>query len=271
MPRIRKLAPAQFGKIWGSRELAPWFPASGQPVGEVWFEDTPGLPLLVKFLFTTERLSVQVHPNDAEARAAGQPRGKTEMWHILRAAPGASIGLGLTHAVSREKLRAAALSGEVERLLRWIPVRAGDTFLVPAHTIHALGPGLALCEIQQHSDITYRLYDYGRPRELHLEAALAVAAPEPYTEAPSRPAGPPGVWETLAGCAYFHTAHLALESPLDCPAHGHPFHLLVVLAGEGSLEGQPYRPGECWHIPPGAGYALEPAAPSRFLRTFPPG
>src|SRR5262249_13298778 len=128
-----------------------------------------------KFLFTSERLSIQVHPDDPAARAAGHPRGKDEAWLVLGADAGATIGLGLTHAVSREALRAAALDGSVEGLIDWRPVQTGDCFYSPAGTIHALGAGLTVLEIQQNLDLTYRLYDYGRPRELHLDEALAVA------------------------------------------------------------------------------------------------
>src|SRR5262249_46670605 len=137
-------------------------------IGEVWFS-TPELPILVKFLFTTENLSVQVHPS-GECGV-----GKTEMWHILRAAEGASIALGFRDTVTPAWARAAAESGEILEMLRWYPVRAGETYFTPAGTVHAIGAGIALCEIQQHSDITYRLYDYGRPRELHLEEGLAVS------------------------------------------------------------------------------------------------
>ncbi len=152
----------------------PWYLNSAQKkIGEVWFE--ADLPLLVKFVFTSERLSVQVHPNDEFAAAHENSRGKTEMWYVLRADPGARLAIGFREAISRERLRESALSGEIEQLLNWIEVQAGDAFFVPAGTVHAIGGGLALCEIQQHSDITYRLYDYGRPRELHLDKAMQVA------------------------------------------------------------------------------------------------
>ena len=135
------------------------------------------MPLLVKLLFTSDNLSVQVHPGDAYAREHHNSRGKTEMWHILRAEPEAKIALGLRERVTPERLREAAQSGEIMELLNWVPARPGDTFFVPAGTIHAIGGGLALCEMQQHSDITYRLYDYGRPRELHLEHGDCGVAP----------------------------------------------------------------------------------------------
>ena len=136
---------------------------------ERWYTSEPPLPILVKHLIAAEKLSVQVHP-DGECGV-----GKTEMWHILSASPGAQIALGFTQPVDAEALRAAAASGEIERLLRWIPVNTGETYFIPAGTVHAIGGGITLCEIQQNSDITYRLYDYGRPRELHLDRALEAA------------------------------------------------------------------------------------------------
>jgi mannose-6-phosphate isomerase len=164
--------------------LPPGFAAAGrssEPLGEVWYESGCGEDaLLVKYLFTSERLSIQVHPDEEGARALGLPSGKDEAWVILDAQPGAKIGLGLKQRVSREELREAALSGRIEALVDWRPVRAGDVLYSPAGTIHALGPGLTLVEIQQNVDVTYRLYDYGRPRELHLDAAVAAADPGPF-------------------------------------------------------------------------------------------
>jgi mannose-6-phosphate isomerase len=121
-----------------------------------------------------------VHPDDAAARAAGYRRGKDEAWIVLEADPDAEIGIGLTREVSRDELRASALDGSIEQLLDRRPVRSGDVFYSPAGTIHAIGPGLVLLEIQQNVDLTYRLYDYGRPRELHLDEGVAVATPGPF-------------------------------------------------------------------------------------------
>ena len=137
-------------------------------------------PILTKFIFTSERLSVQVHPNDEYAGKRENSRGKTEMWYILRADPGAQVAVGLHEAISPERLAQASKSGEIEQLLNWVDVRPGDCVFTPAGTIHAIGGGLALVEVQQHSDVTYRLYDYGRPRELHLERGVEVSVPGPY-------------------------------------------------------------------------------------------
>jgi mannose-6-phosphate isomerase len=187
-------------KVWGRTDLSPWFGNESRKIGEVWFE--ADLPLLVKFVFTSEKLSIQVHPDDAFAAVHENSPGKTEMWYVLKADPGASIALGFREHLSVERLREAALSGEIERLLHWIPVRAGDTFFVPAGTVHALGAGLAVCEIQQQSDITYRFYDYGRPRELHLDKALQVATRGP---AGTRPQDLP------VTCEYFRTEKTLVE------------------------------------------------------------
>ena len=182
---LRRLARRHVERIWGRRDLSgPFAPPPGmgaEPIGEIWFEGAPGAALLVKYLFTAERLSIQVHPDDEAARARGHARGKDEAWYVLSAEPGATIGLGLTRQVSRETLRAAALDGSIERLLDWRPVAAGEFFYSPAGTVHAIGGGLSLIEIQQHLDLTYRLYDYGRPRELHLDEAVAVADPGPWS------------------------------------------------------------------------------------------
>ena len=157
----------------------------GRRVGEIWFEGAGGtdLPLLLKYIFTSEKLSVQVHPDDAQARSRGLIRGKTECWYILEADPGATLGLGLRERISSAELSRAALDGSLDQLMNWVPVEAGDFFYVPAGTIHAIGAGIALVEFQQNSDVTYRLFDYGRPRELHVDEAVAVSNLAPHTQA----------------------------------------------------------------------------------------
>ena len=170
-------------KPWGRTRLPPMFDApEGKRIGELWFTGAGEQLLLVKYLFTSERLSIQVHPNDEQARAQGLHSGKSECWYIVEAEPDAEIGLGLKRAVSADALREAALDGSIEQLLDWRRVGAGDFFFVPPGTIHAIGGGIALLELQQNSDVTYRLYDYGRPRELHVGAAVAVAKREPYPD-----------------------------------------------------------------------------------------
>jgi mannose-6-phosphate isomerase len=206
-----RLNPFFSERPWGRPDLKPWYAETGTPalVGEAWLTGpdctiatgplagrrlhdvaaelpstllTPGapaeFPLLVKMLFPNDKLSVQVHPNDAEAQAVGQPRGKTECWYVLEAEPGATLALGLKPGTTLEALAASALApaGEcnMESFLNWVPVSAGDMIFVDAGTVHAIGHGVVLLETQQTCDITYRLYDYGRPRELHLEQGLKV-------------------------------------------------------------------------------------------------
>jgi mannose-6-phosphate isomerase len=247
-------------KIWGALDLAPWYPDPGKKIGEVWFE--ADLPLLVKFVFTSDRLSVQVHPDDAFAAAHENSPGKTEMWYVLRADPGAQLALGFREPITRERLRESALSGEIERLLNWVDVNQGDTFFVPAGTVHAIGAGLALCEVQQHSDITYRLYDYGRPRELHLEKAMQVASTAAFDAKPQ---------ELPIDCQYFHTEMARITSPIEYPAANDRFHLLIFAGGSGKIAGQRFSEGETWMVPPGAGlFSIEPDESTKFLRTWAP-
>jgi len=151
-------------------------------VGEIWFETQEGATdeLLIKYLFTSEKLSIQVHPDDELAGLQGLARGKDEAWIVLKAEDTANIGLGLREHVDKQTLREAALNGSIEQLLSWHCVSAGDFYYSPAGTIHAIGPGLTLIEVQQNTDITYRLYDYGRPRELHVDMAVAAVHPYPY-------------------------------------------------------------------------------------------
>ena len=149
----------------------------GQRIGEIWYEAPDGrpLPILVKWLFTSEKLSIQVHPDDAQAKTRGLISGKEECWYIVDAEPDAVLGMGTLKALSDEELRTASLSGEIEQLMDWKPVTAGDYFYIPAGTVHAIGAGITLVEVQQYADVTYRLYDYGRPRELHLDDGVAVS------------------------------------------------------------------------------------------------
>ncbi|HEX6376234.1 MAG TPA: class I mannose-6-phosphate isomerase [Allosphingosinicella sp.] len=190
-----RLSSRQVEKLWGRAELPQSFGASAVrdgPIGEIWFQDDrgPEAELLVKYLLTREKLSIQVHPDGEAARAAGHRRGKDEAWVVIEAEPGARIGLGLKRRTDKKTLRAAIADGGLEALVDWREARAGDFFYSPAGTIHALGPGLTLVEIQQNVDLTYRLYDYGRDRELQVEAAVAAARPEPHIGSPSRPLGP---------------------------------------------------------------------------------
>jgi mannose-6-phosphate isomerase len=264
-----RLRPDFKEKIWGTTRLEPWFPNPPAKIGEVWFTHPEGaaLPLLVKFLFTSEKLSVQVHPDDAFAARYESSLGKTEMWHVLRAEPGASIALGLREAVPAGRLRQASLSGEIESLLDWRPVSPGESFFIPAGTIHAIGAGLVLCEIQQVSDITYRLYDYGRPRELHLDKALAVAHLAPHP-GPQPPRQEPSGAQLLAACPYFRVEkfHFTHPTPLDpIPS------ILTILDGAGALAAEPYSPGASFFLSsPAAPLEIHPASPTTLLRATVP-
>jgi mannose-6-phosphate isomerase len=194
-------------KPWGRTILPPMFEdPAGKRLGEVWFTNGADLPLLAKYIFTSERLSIQVHPNDEQARARGLPHGKSECWTILEADPDATIGLGTKRALSSDELRHAALDGSIEQLMDWRPVKAGDFYFVPAGTVHAIGSGISLLEFQQNADVTYRLYDYGRPRELHLDDGVAVANAAPYPDALVQHLGE-GEERTLVDGPHFTLVH----------------------------------------------------------------
>lgn len=171
-------------KPWGRTDIPSDFgDFGGRRIGEIWFAHLDGsdAPIMVKFLFTSERLSIQVHPDDAAAQAAGYPRGKEECWLVLKADPGAELGVGLAAETTRARLHDAALDGSIVNMIDWRPAHADDFVYNRAGTIHAIGGGLTVVEVQQNIDCTYRLYDYGRPRELHLEVGLSVSelAPRP--------------------------------------------------------------------------------------------
>lgn len=220
---------------WGVDQLpAPFETPEGKRIGEVWFIPLDALDqLLVKYIFTSAALSVQVHPSDAQARAQGlSARGKEECWLIIGAEAGARLGIGFNQTLDPAAMRAAALDGSIEQLLTWHSVEPGDFFYIPAGTVHAIGPGVQLIEVQQNSDITYRLYDYGRPRELHLDAGIAVARGEPYPPALRQKVPERGEIALVEG-PHFRLARIdgppsaqlaarfdgpLLAIPVDCPA-----------------------------------------------------
>ncbi|MEP3145200.1 class I mannose-6-phosphate isomerase [Qipengyuania citrea] len=179
-------------KVWGRNDLPDYFGGySSRQIGEIWFEPpTANDGLLVKYLFTSEKLSVQVHPSDQDAQSLGLgERGKEECWLVLEAEAGAAVALGLNGTHDLEEVHKAAVDGSIEDMLVWHDAKVGDFFHVPAGTIHAIGPGLVLLEVQQNTDITFRLFDYGRPRELHLDQALQCAKLEPYSGSSSTSVG----------------------------------------------------------------------------------
>lgn len=195
-------------KPWGVLDLLPWSAAktNGSAIGEIWFErsdKTAKAPsLLLKLLFTSQPLSIQVHPDNAYAQSLGLLNGKTEAWHVLSAAPGAKVAVGLREQLTPPQLRNAINSGTIPGMVHWRPVSAGDTILVPAGTIHAIGAGLVIAEIQQRSDATFRMFDYGRPRELHTENAVAAANHAP-SEARAQPKRLTDQRTILASSPYF--------------------------------------------------------------------
>lgn len=318
-PEPFRIEPIFSPRIWGSRSLAPLFPEMtnlAEPIGEAWltgldcriasgpfvgkslgqawpemsvewrgqdFEGESDFPLLLKFIFPKDKLSVQVHPDDAYAakheQAAGG-RGKTEMWHIVSAEPGARLLAGLKPGVTKEKFCTGLTDHTLEELFQSHEVAAGDTFFLPAGTAHTIGPGMIVCEVQEYSDLTYRVYDYGRvdasgkPRELHVEKALQVIDFESHPEV--RVQGKPTmirgqkIWETLVSCAYFEATRFDIDEPIHmnmAPKPHHSFGLWMFLDGEGFVDWScgghstsemnagrfSYKLGECWFIPAGLG------------------
>ncbi|MFZ0592233.1 MAG: type I phosphomannose isomerase catalytic subunit [Bryobacteraceae bacterium] len=293
-----RLIPEFKDRIWGVSGLKEWFAdAPARTIGEAWFtsEDNrtdcgralrdlllenpellgagrdgkhPGLcPLLVKLLFTSSRLSVQVHPKDDYAALYHQSLGKTEAWFVIDAKPEAEVALGFKQQISAEWFRNAAVSGEIENLLDWRPVEPGDTIFVPAGTVHAIGAGLTICEIQQNSDITYRLYDYGRPRELHLEHGCAVSDLGPYLHHFDRKELDAGR-TLLAESAYFRIEHLRQKgNPIVLP--GLPYYcLLVSLTGAGTIDGQHFSKAQVWMVPAHAGAVGLKSDDAEWLLTY---
>ena len=234
-------------KPWGRDQLPPPFIAPpGEKIGEIWFEPPPELSsLLVKYIFTSEKLSVQVHPDDEQARAAGHgANGKEECWLVIDAEPGATLGVGFREQVSANEMRAAALSGAVEDMLVWHPVRAGDFFYIPANTVHAIGAGVSLIEVQQNADITYRLYDYGRPRELHLDEGIAVAKGERHDPSLRRHVPEHGTVE-LADGRYFRLHRLDGEPDAAVRADYDRPLLVIPRKGDVRIAGETLAPGSC--------------------------
>lgn len=235
-------------KPWGRHRLWPGFAdpsLDDEPVGEVWFQ-SPGNSapdLLVKYLFTSEKLSVQVHPDDEQAHARGLPRGKDECWVILDAEPDSTIALGTRQPIDAEALRASALDGSIEQLLDWKPVKAGDFFYAPSGTVHAIGAGITLIEIQQNSETTYRLYDYGRPRELHLEDGVAVSDARPFVAAPMPGEVEPGRTILVEGPKFVLERWPGGERALRLPDGVTGW--LVPVRGSGEVDGVAWQAGEC--------------------------
>ena len=248
---MQKLATKIVDKPWGRAGIDPRFGVNAdRQVGEIWFEPPTGHPLdvMVKYLFTTERLSVQVHPDDATARARGYPRGKDECWIVLDAEEDAELGIGTVHDFTSDEVMAAARDGSIVDMIDWKRPKKGDFIYNPAGTIHALGPGLTVLEIQQAVDLTYRLYDYGRPRELHLAEAADVVRPRPHVHALDTNVGEQS--RVLVGGPHFGVAWCVRSAP-ELPSLMHDVQLLPIDAPAGEL-----KPGECALIDSGSARAL---------------
>lgn len=233
-------------------------PESGLTLGE-WLAAHPdylgsspsvsgGIPVLVKLIDARENLSVQVHPDDAyAAREENGQAGKTEMWYVVDAEPGAKLVFGLNRETSREELRASIGRGTLEQYLNYVPVRRDDIFFIPSGTIHAIGRGVLIAEIQQNSNLTYRLYDYGRlgkdgrPRQLHVEKALAVAdlsgSQDVRQQLRLLRYRPGFARESLSRCRYFAVDRCLLNADgIAVPPLPESFRVLLCLDGAGQVQ-----------------------------------
>jgi mannose-6-phosphate isomerase len=327
-----RLEPIFSPRPWGSLSLAPFFPDksnlaeplgeawmtgsecrfgngpfAGQKLGEAWPKMPPewtgtavdrsgDFPLLVKFLFPEDKLSVQVHPDDdyaARHEQAAGGRGKTEMWYAVNARPGAEVLVGLKPSVTRESFSRAIADGTAEDCLERIPLRPGDAVFVPARTAHTIGPGLVLCEIQQNSDITYRVYDYnrrdakGQPRPLHIEKALEVmrfgkqfgGKIEPVLAKSPKKAFGFGTRTLFVACPHFAVERIEYTKLGLLKPSPERFELAIVLDGAGRISwgerennSAEYSRGQVWLIPAALGFwGFECKSPTTILRTYVPG
>jgi mannose-6-phosphate isomerase len=308
-PVLTRIEPFFSPRPWGTRSLAPLFPDKTNlkdPIGEAWLTafDSPvadgpyagkslgaswlampnewrgtrtgsyeNFPVLVKFLFPMDKLSIQVHPDDAFAsrfeQAAGG-RGKTEMWHIVSAEPGAELLIGLKPGVTREDFLRGVSEKNVENLFVRYSVRAGETYFVQAGTQHAIFPGMVVCEIQEYSDLTYRVYDYGRvdvhgkTRELHLDKAMEVTRFEGLRSGPISALplhSPDAIKHLLAACDFFATERWNCDRTTPIESDPSEFQVMVILSGRGEL----YDEESCHRFAPGQAWFLPAALPVSFL------
>jgi mannose-6-phosphate isomerase len=240
MTGLLKLDTKIVDKPWGRRGIDPRFGVEeDRQVGEIWFEPAAGrvLDVMAKYLFTTERSSIQVHPDDATARAHGHRSGKDECWIVLDVAEDAEIGIGTVRDASTDEVIAAASDGSIVDLMDWRKAAIGDFIYNPAGTIHTLGPGLTVLEIQQAVDVTYRLFDHGRPRELHLEQSREVVQARPHHHRLDTKIGGQSV--LLVAGPHFGVAWCVGEPPL-LPQGLRDVQLLPI---DGAVSG--IKPGEC--------------------------
>jgi mannose-6-phosphate isomerase len=317
------MSPAFDPRPWGTLDLSPIYPNHkfSEKIGESWLtgdackvangplagktlsqlshqftrdlvgdaaRDPQRFPLLLKFLFPLEKLSVQVHPDDEQALRVGEPWGKTECWYVAHAKPGSQIALGLKPGVTSTQLEAAIHENRAEDLLNWINVYAGDMIYVAGGTVHTLGPGSVIVETQQQSDMTYRLYDYGRPRELHLKDGMAAVKEKTDSGKVLRPAptqihGGKSRHSPLVAAPYFVVDMFEAknEEPLDLSTRvdsaKSSVHILTAVEGCGVVEAQGMNPvtlakGDAVVVPASIGtFTVRPQWTLEFLRAYVPG
>ena len=306
---------------WGTTDLSPIYPNHkfNEKIGEAWLSgddckvangplagktlaqlseqyqrelvgeaarDPKRFPLLLKFLFPHEKLSVQVHPDDTQALRVGQPWGKTECWYVAHAKPGSQIALGMKPGVTARQLEEGIHQNRAEELLNWINVYAGDMIYVAGGTVHTLGPGSVIVETQQQSDTTYRLYDYGRPRELHLKDGMAavkekVRSGKVVRAAPAEVSDSKNRRESLIAAPYFVVDMFEAREPLQLTTRDdsgkNSVQILVAVEGCGVIEGAGMDPvtlakGDAAVIPASIGeFGVRPQWTLEFLRSYVPG
>jgi mannose-6-phosphate isomerase len=315
------MSPGFDPRPWGTQDLSPIYPNHKfeEKIGEAWLSgddckvsngplagktlsqlsqqyerelvgeaarDAKRFPLLLKFLFPHEKLSVQVHPDDEQALRVGQPWGKTECWYVAHAKPGSQIGLGLKPGATAKQLEEAIHQNRAEELLNWINVYAGDMVYVAGGTVHTLGPGSVIIETQQQSDTTYRLYDYGRPRELHLKEGLAAVRENAHSgkvvrPAPAQMAGGKNRHVPLVAAPYFVVDMFEAKDALELTTHDDSgktsAQILVAVEGCGVIEAPGMDPvtlakGDAVIIPACLGsVGVRPQWAIEFLRAYVPG
>ena len=325
-PRMNQLYPLLMSPIfdprpWGTEDLSPIYPNHrfDEKIGEAWLTgdaskvangpltgeslaelscrfggalvgdaapDPSRFPLLLKFLFPHEKLSVQVHPDDEAARRAGQPWGKTECWYVAHAQPGTQVALGLKPGTTRAQFEQAIHEQRAEELLHWVKIFPGEMIYVAGGTVHSLGPGAIIVETQQQSDVTYRLYDYGRPRELHVKEGMAVvkesvASGKVVRPAPVALSGANNRRSALIAAPYFAVDMFQLKQPLSFPtcddSGKSSVQILVAIEGCGIVETQGMQPvtlgkGDAIVVPASLGeFRVRPQWQVEFLKASVPG
>jgi mannose-6-phosphate isomerase len=315
------MSPAFDPRPWGTNDLSPIYPNHKftEKIGEAWLSgddckiakgplsgktlaqlseqyqrdlvgeaarDPRRFPLLLKFLFPHEKLSVQVHPDDEQALRVGQPWGKTECWYVAHAKPGSQIALGMKPGVTAKQLEESIHENRAEELLNWINVYAGDMIYVAGGTVHTLGPGSVIVETQQQSDTTYRLYDYGRPRELHLKDGIAAVKEKTSSGKVVRPA-PTQIGRgknrrsPLVAAPYFVVDMFEMKEPVELTTHDDSgktsVQILVAVDGCGVVELPGMDPvtfakGDAVVVPARIGqFNIRPQWTLEFLKAYVPG